>query len=408
MTPQEAAAVVGESFSLAEGFTLHFVLSPAPREARAFLTALKERAEARSLEIADSYVAWGARAKRPNTPLTVDDLEAELHEGLVRLERLAVADAPALVLDASCTHPHDLPAWRVAFARLNEARNGVMQQLPTNIVLLLDAAMGREAISTAPDVWSVRTNQIPLSGERRVIEPSAWQREASDELMLAVSTVRSAGTSTLPEIASGSFTRPMDLSSPFNEDWIPAAGSDAVVNRALVAGLAGIRPFPMKPAMRALFEPDWRWAARAVFEELPRACRVLEWSELERRLGALSATRPSARVREAVYLLVAFEAFAKGAFPQAESCFAEATRSVPADGGYPMLFPLLGRCLASAAVGRIEEARALFFDLEAFAWSGESLAAERLFATRGAELYRLFGDERRASIQTAMCREAVH
>lgn len=395
MTPDAAAALLGESFSLAEGFTLHFVLSPAPREARAFLAALTERTAAgdpRGLEIADPYVVWAARATTPNAALTVDDLETEMLRGLLRLATLAVADARALVLDASCTHPHDLPAWRVAFARLNEARNGVVRRLPTNIVLLLDAAMAREAIFTAPDVWSVRTNQISLSGERRSVEPSAWQREASDELVAARLAVRSAATLAPPAF--------INLASVVGEDWIPAAEADSIANRDLVEGLAGIRRFPIDPT-RLVPEPDGRRAARVVFGELPRACRTHDWSELERGLAAFAAAQPSGRVRDAVYLLVAYEAFATSAFAEAEAWFGQVMEDVALRGDFPVLFSLLGRCLSSAALGQIAEARGLFFSLEALAFSGESLAAERLFAARGAELYRLFGDERRASMNTA-------
>ena len=402
--------MLGESFALAEGFTLHFVLSPAPREARAFLAALAEQAEPgdrRRLEIADPYVAWAARATTPNTPLTIDDLETEMLRGLLRLDTLAVADARALVLDASCTHPHDLPAWRFAFARLNEARNAVMLRLPTNIVLVLDAAMGREAIFTAPDVWSVRTNQISLSGQTRAVEPSAWQREASDELMYATATLRSAAVDAVRELATSGGGRRSDWSAWAREDWVSEDAAPLLANPTLAPGLLRIPELPLTPWPGRAPEPQWRRPARAVFDELAVAVRTLDWSVIDAMLEKLAAASPPAALRESVYMLVAYEAFARSAFVQAEAWFAQAMQSVAPEGGYPMLFPRLGRCLACASLGRIEEARALFFALEAYAWSGESLAAESLFETRGAELYRLFGDERRALLAAALGRGAV-
>lgn len=407
MTPREAAAALGETIALAEGFTLHFVLSPSPAEAQALLAELEQSDDPRSLELVDPYGAWGTRVTRPDEPLTIDDLETEMRRLLLRLEALRIEAVRAVVIDASCFHPRDLAAWRFAFARLNEIRNGAMLRLPTNVVLVLDTALARDAILTAPDLWSVRTNQISLTGGLRGVDPSGWLHEAGAELLAARLTLRSAAMSTLPDFGSIRTNRTIELSSVRSEafeGWVPAEEAQVLANRDLVEGLGRIRPFPTNSLANGIMEPEWRLAARALFGVLPRACRSLDWEPIRPILAAFSSSLPSTAVRCAVYLLAAYEAFAKGAFEEAAEWFASGTPTEPEAEAVEalVLFPRLGQCLSTAALGRLEEARRLFFELEASAASGESAPIERLVTRRSAELYGIFGDVRRARLAASV------
>jgi hypothetical protein len=174
MNIADSAEELARSFALAEGFSLHYVLVPSPVEARALLAALCSTDDRRPIEVLDPYVTWGARAERPDEPLSFDDLAADVVQLLDRMPLAVAAERRALWVDLSCVHPHDWPALGFAFARLNEGRNTIMSRLPTNVVLVLDEALARDAILGAPDVWSVRTNQHTLDGLPRAIALSAW------------------------------------------------------------------------------------------------------------------------------------------------------------------------------------------------------------------------------------------
>jgi tetratricopeptide (TPR) repeat protein len=96
----------------------------------------------------------------PNAPLTQEDMVERvlwpLREGPAEDRARGVVQ----IIDGSHFLPSDTLAWSYLFARMNEQRNGIVQRLDCELLLLGPTEFLDLFIDRAPDFWSIRSGEF--------------------------------------------------------------------------------------------------------------------------------------------------------------------------------------------------------------------------------------------------------